>query len=137
MTSQIGEAAPGVDRRDEATLDRRVIAEFGKDDGGAVPEFVVALIAGFIEEAGAQVARMRNAGQRLDAPALKVIAHALRGSSMMLGAMRLGSLCEQIEWGAGQPGGLAKSVALLADVDREFVKVRAALGVELQGAGER
>jgi HPt (histidine-containing phosphotransfer) domain-containing protein len=136
MTSQIGEAPRGVDRLEEVTLDRRVIAEFGRGANG-VPEFVVALIGQFIAEAGAQVERMREAGQRVDAPALKANAHALRGSSMMLGARRLGSLCEQIERSAGQEAGFASPDALLSDLDREFVKVRDALRAELPGASER
>jgi HPt (histidine-containing phosphotransfer) domain-containing protein len=136
MTRQIGETPRGVDHLEEATLDRSVIAEFGRDANG-VPEFVVALIGQYIAEAGAQVERMREAGQRVDAPALKAIAHALRGSSMMLGARRLGSLCEQIERGAGQEAGFAGAAALLPDLDREFVKVRDALGAELQRAEKR
>jgi HPt (histidine-containing phosphotransfer) domain-containing protein len=137
MTSQIGGAPDAVDRRDEVTLDTRVIAEFGRGLGGAVPEFVVALVGEFIAEAAVQVERMREAGQRLDAPALKASAHGLRGSSMMLGAKRLARLCEQLEREAGQPGSFATPEALLSDLDQEFVKVRDALRAELQGAGER
>jgi histidine phosphotransfer protein HptB len=137
MTSHIGEAPQGVSRPEEMTLDARVIAEFGRGVDGAVPEFVVALIGDFIQEAAAQVERMREAGQRLDAPAMKASAHGLRGSSMMLGARRLACLCERLEREAGQPGSYARPEALLSDLDREFVKVRYALTAELQGAGER
>lgn len=136
MPSQIAETPGGVNHGEEVTLDRRVIAEFGRGQGGAVPEFVVALIGQFIDEASAQLERMHEAGQRSDAPALKAIAHALRGSSMMLGARRLGTLCEQMEIGAGQPG-FEGADALLSDLDQEFVKLRYALRAELQGSGER
>ena len=136
MTSHSG-VAPSVDgAHDVATLDRRVIAEFGVSDTGGVPEFVVGLIEQFLQEAGAQVEQLREAGQRVDAPTLKKVAHALRGSSMMLGAKRLGTLCAQLEHDAGLPG-FSKPEALLSDVDEEFVKVRYALRAELQGAGER
>ena len=137
MTSHIGEAPESANRPDEMTLDTRVIAEFGRGLGGAVPEFVVALIGEFIQEAAVQVERMREAGQRLDAPAMKASAHGLRGSSMMLGARRLARLCEQLEREAGQPGSYARPEALLSDLDQEFVNVRYALTAELQGAGER
>jgi HPt (histidine-containing phosphotransfer) domain-containing protein len=137
MTSHLGEAPHGAIRPDEITLDTRVIAEFGRGVGGALPEFVAALIAEFIEEAAVQVERMREAGQRLDAPAMKASAHGLRGSSMMLGARRLALLCEQLEREAGQPGSYVRPEALLSDLDLEFVKVRYALNAELQGAGER
>ena len=137
MTSHIGEAPHGAIRPDEITLDTRVIAEFGRGVGGAVPEFVAALIGEFIEEAALQVERMREAGQRLDAPAMKASAHGLRGSAMMLGARRLALLCEQLEREAGQPGSYARPEALLSDLDQEFVNVRYALTAELQGAVER
>lgn len=137
MTSHIGEAPACAIGPGEMTLDTQVIAEFGRGLGGAVPEFVAALIGEFIEEAAVQVERMREAGQRLDAPAMKASAHGLRGSSMMLGARRLALLCEQLEREAGQPGSFAKPEALLSDLDQEFVKVRYALRAELQGAGER
>jgi HPt (histidine-containing phosphotransfer) domain-containing protein len=136
MTSQTGVAPNCAERPDAVTLDRRVIAEFGRGADGSVPEFVVALIGQFIEEASGQVEQMRDAGQRADAPALKAIAHSLRGSSNMLGAKRLAALCEQIERGAGQPD-FSTAEALLSDVDQEFVNVRYALKAELQGAGDR
>ena len=97
---------------------------------------MIALIGQFIEEAGTQVEELREAGQRLDAPAIKAIAHSLRGSSNMLGARRLGALCQQLERVAAQPG-FTRPEALLSDLDQEFVKVRYALRAELQGAGER
>lgn len=137
MTSHTGDAPERVNPRDEITLDTRVIAEFGRGLGGAVPEFVAALIGEFIEEAALQIERLREAGQRLDAPAVKASAHGLRGSSMMLGARRLAFLCEQLERAAGQPGSYARPEALLSDLDQEFVKVRYALNAELQGADER
>jgi HPt (histidine-containing phosphotransfer) domain-containing protein len=134
MANQIA-AAPQAGAHD-VTLDRRVIAEFGVSETGGVPEFVVGLIEQFLAEAGGQVEQMREAWQRMDAPALKKLAHALRGSSNMIGAKRLGSLCKQLEHDAGAPG-FSKPEALLSDVDEEFVKLRYALRAELQGAGER
>ena len=136
MTSQIATQAEGLDRPEDLTLDRRALAALGRADGGVVPAFVAALIGQYIEEAGTQVEELREAGQRLDARAVKAIAHALRGSSTLLGARRLGALCAQLERGAGQPG-FTRPEALLSDLDQEFVKVRYALRAELQGAGER
>ena len=134
MTSQIGTAAPCA-HRDELTLDRRVIADFGNPAAG-VSGFVVALIRQFIEEAGAQVEELQEAGRRLDARAVRAIAHSLRGSSDTMGARRLSALCEQLEQGASQTG-FSRPEALLSDLDEEFVKVRYALKAELQGAGQR
>jgi HPt (histidine-containing phosphotransfer) domain-containing protein len=134
MTVSIGDAPDGLDRRDEETLDRSVIAQFDQCRTAGAPPLVVALIDQFIAEAGAQVATLCGP-ERLDPAALKAMAHGLRGSSMMLGARRLGALCERIELSAGRDR--AVSDALLSDLDQEFVRVRDALGAERQGAGER
>ena len=129
-------AAPDRVHCEEMTLDRRVIAEFCRGDGAPLPDFVVALIGQFIEEAGQQVEELREAGQRLDARAVRAIAHSLRGSSGTVGARRLSALCAELEQGAAQAG-FSRPEALLSDLDQEFVNVRYALRAELQGAGER
>ena len=134
MTCQIATACDDA-VREELTLDRRMIAEFG-NPGARVSGFVAALIGQFIEEAGAQVEELREAGRRLDARAVRAIAHSLRVSSSTLGAKRLGALCEQLERGASRPG-FSRPEGLLSDLDEEFVKVRYALKAELQGAGQR
>jgi CheY-like chemotaxis protein/HPt (histidine-containing phosphotransfer) domain-containing protein len=127
-----GAQAASPDDPDE-TLDRRVIAEFRQAGTGGVPEFMVALIDQFIEEAASQVEGLRDAGERSDGGALKATAHSLKGSALTMGATRLAALCKQMESQADrQPGGAVTS-ALLAQLDQEFVKVRHALEAERQG----
>jgi DNA-binding response OmpR family regulator len=127
-----GATAPS-ERYSDETLDRDVIAEFRGPTSDGVSEFMVILIDQFIEEAAAQLAVLRDAGQRLDGKALKSSAHSLKGSSMTMGAKKLAALCLQMEGHAARPPGDAVMSALMAQLDQEFVKVRNALEAERQG----
>jgi len=111
----------------DQTLDRSVLAQFRDDDDP--PDFVISLIDLFIQETESQVDSLRTAGHGSDMGTLKTIAHSLKGSSMTMGAKRLGSLCAQLEVRALHQDGTAIT-DLIADVDREFVNVRSALIAE-------
>ena len=112
----------------DQTLDRSVLAQFRGDEDDP-PDFVISLIDLFIQETESQVDSLRTAGNGSDMGTLKAIAHSLKGSSMTMGAKRLGALCAQIEVRAARQ---ERTVItdLIADVDREFVKVRSALIAE-------
>lgn len=118
------------------TLDRRVIASFRQGLPDGAPDIAAMLIDQFLEEAALQGARLREATERGDGAALKAAAHNLKGSSMTMGAYRLGALCSVIE---AQAGRAAESSTLITDVmaelDRELVDVRDALTAEQKGTG--
>jgi HPt (histidine-containing phosphotransfer) domain-containing protein len=120
----------------DETLDRRVIADFRQATPGGVPEFLLALIDQFIQEAASQLEMLRDAGRRLDVGAVKATAHSLKGSSMTMGATRLAALCSQVEDQAAGHSGGAATAALVRQLDQEFVKVRNALEAERQGASQ-
>ena len=121
------------DPTSEETLDRSVIGQFRQADTAGLPDFALALIDQFVEEAESQIVLLIDAGQRGDARALKTVAHCLRGSSMTMGAKRLGALCARMETHADEvaAGGTSD---LIQELDREFVRVRTALAAERQGA---
>ena len=117
---------PGTDE----TLDRSVLAAFHEADAPGSSDFTRMLIDQFLRDAASQVEMLKDAARRSDAPSLEATAHSLRGSSMTMGARRLGGLCAQMEGhAAGKTGGVAAEV-LLADLDREFTRVRDALALE-------
>jgi HPt (histidine-containing phosphotransfer) domain-containing protein len=118
------------------TLDRRVIAQFREADTPGAPDFSVMLIDEFIKEAGSQLELLRDARQRQDVRVLKATAHSLKGSSLTMGARRLGTLCSQMETHADRHPGGAVTSALMTELDQEFVKVREALEAERKGAGQ-
>ena len=133
------ETAPVANARDtssdpaEETFDRRVLEVFLEAGGPESSDFTLMLIDQFIAEAGSQVDKLRDAQLRQDAKVLKAIAHSLKGSAMTMGARRLAALCAQTEvQSALNPGG-DDCAQLMAEVDREFVKVRHALTAERRG----
>ena len=111
----------------DETLDRGVLAQFRYEDD--LPDFVISLIDLFILESTLQVDSLKNAAHPSNFRTLRATAHSLKGSSMTLGANRLGALCAQLEVRADQqdepviPG-------LIADIGDEFMKVRSALLAE-------
>jgi CheY-like chemotaxis protein/HPt (histidine-containing phosphotransfer) domain-containing protein len=106
------------------TLDRDVIALFCDRDG-ALSTFARALIAQFTREAESQAATLRDAVRSQDHDLLKMTAHSLKGSSLTVGAKRLGGLCRQLEDdGCRQP----EQAALVAALEEELVRVRKAFG---------
>jgi CheY-like chemotaxis protein len=117
---------PGTDE----TLDRSVVAAFHEADAPGSSDFTRTLIDQFLRDAASQIELLKDAARRSDAPKLEATAHSLRGSSMTMGARRLGGLCAQVEGNAaGKPDGVAAEV-LLAELDREFTRVRDALALE-------
>lgn len=117
---------PGQDE----TLDRSTLAAFRQGDAPGSFDFMRMLIDQFLQEAASQVEMLKDAARRSDAQGLEATAHSLKGSSMTIGARRLGGLCAQVESdAAGKPDGVAAEV-LLAELDREFLRVRDALALE-------
>ena len=118
--------------RHAATLDRHMIHGLLESD----PEMGAMLIEQFLQEAAAQADLLRDANQRDDRPALKSAAHNLKGSSMTMGATRLGALCVAFEAQATRPAGAEPAepmLDLLTDLDRELVNLRTALLTEREG----
>ena len=122
------------------TLDRRILASFREGLPDGAPDIASMLIDQFLEEAASQGEALRTAGQRGDAAGLKSAAHSLRGSSMTMGAMRLGSLCTAVESHAGRPAPSGDATTLmlelLGEIERELVNVRGALLVEREGVSQ-
>jgi CheY-like chemotaxis protein/HPt (histidine-containing phosphotransfer) domain-containing protein len=125
-----GAAAAGVRPDADETLDRSILAAFREADAPTSSHFTRALIDRFLLEAGSQVETLKDAGRRSDRQGLEATAHSLKGSSMTIGANKLAALCARVEGdAAGNRGGVAAEV-VLAEFDREFVRVRDALAEE-------
>ena len=117
-----GEDRPdAIDRRRLAVL--RAIAP--KDKG----RFVAELIDKFMEEAPRHLDRLRRAAREGDAAGCERAAHGLRGGAGSLGAAALAGLCAEIE-DTARAGSPAEAIGRLADLEREFLRVRRALETE-------
>ena len=84
---------PGTDE----TLDRSILAAFRQGDAPDSWDFTRMLIDQFLQDAASQVEMLKDAARRSDARELEATAHSLKGSSMTIGAKRLGGLCARLE----------------------------------------
>jgi PAS domain S-box-containing protein len=84
--------------------------------GGLDPDLLRSLFTMFAEQGREQLAKIDDALARDDRDALTAVAHALKGSAAVLGAVRLAELCERICQTA--PAGSAGDLQVLrADLD--------------------
>jgi DNA-binding response OmpR family regulator len=114
----------------DETLDRSILTAIRQADAPSPSHFTRMLIDLFLREAASQVEALKDAGRRSDRQEREATAHSLKGSSMTMGAKRLAALCAQVEDdAAGKPAGVAAEV-LLAELDREFTRVRDLLTAE-------
>jgi HPt (histidine-containing phosphotransfer) domain-containing protein len=117
-------------------IDPNVIAELRGLQSSTDPAFFNHLIELFIEETPHRLAALEAAIACSNAEALSHEAHALKGSSAHLGATRMDALCEILEE-QGRAGSITGAPALLAVLEEEFARVRAALEAERGSSNSR
>ena len=115
------------------TLDLATIDRFR--ESGA-PDFTRRLIDQFSAEVTTRVRSLHEAAAATDAAALKMIAHSLKGSSMVMGATRLAVLCAQVETELTTTPGSGIAPTLLIEIDRERVRLQAALSLQKDEIGQ-
>jgi CheY-like chemotaxis protein len=113
----------------DETLDRSALAAFD-DLGSGAFEFKRNLIEEFIEEAVSRVHTLKRAVQDRDDAALKATAHALKGTSLVIGANRLAALCAQLEHHVVRGSSRLVIAALAEAFDPELERVREALAID-------
>ncbi|MBL8472951.1 MAG: CHASE domain-containing protein [Rhodocyclaceae bacterium] len=86
------------------------------------------LLARFQTSAAEQAGNLRTAIADADAGAAGHVAHGLKSNARSVGAMRLGTLCEQLEH-AGKAGDLNALRAHLAEFDAAFAAANEAIGL--------
>jgi len=120
------ESAPG-----SSPIDRQVLGVFRDESQADGDGFLAELIGSFLAEAPLRIAGARQAVAKVDAAALRMAAHSLKGSSSTLGANNLASLCSSLEARA-KSGSVDKTASeLIGQVESEFERVREALEAEL------
>ena len=112
--------------REEPAVDPLIfqgLRELGGDDA---PEFLPALIGQFLKDVPASMSRMRAARDAGDLREMGRLAHRLKGSAGHLGALAMAKLCERAQR-AADLADADQCSRLLAELDRELIRVRAAL----------
>jgi HPt (histidine-containing phosphotransfer) domain-containing protein len=88
------------------------------------------LIDQFLQEADAKVEALREAARSQDGVAVKATAHSLKGSSLIMGAKRLASLCTRLEEGLADTTAGVIAPTLMSAVNAELMRVRRAFAAE-------
>jgi HPt (histidine-containing phosphotransfer) domain-containing protein len=107
-------------------IDTGVLAKLRRDCDSGEVTFSDELLALYLDELEPRLNAIRRAVEHRECKALAVAAHALKGSSALVGARLLTELCLRMER-AGRAGNVDMVRALMADLEREAVRVRQAL----------
>ena len=88
--------------------------------------FLRSFVDQYVDHAACRLAELRDAAERADAPALKALAHSLKGTSATMGASRVAAACAAVEEAAArgqavEPGELE---TLAAELERATVALR-------------
>ncbi|MBA2794573.1 MAG: response regulator, partial [Thermoleophilaceae bacterium] len=110
-------------------VDRSVLIALGEmsDDEDDLLRDLIEL---FLEQTPPQLLSLREAVEQADANALREAAHALRGSSVTLGAGRMTGLCRDLE-ALGSAGDTGPAADLVSRLEASFRDVSQALEAEL------
>jgi HPt (histidine-containing phosphotransfer) domain-containing protein len=95
-------------------------------------EFVIELIDIYLNEAPKQIQAIAAALTARACPALMIIAHTLKGSSLNLGARQLGALCLKLEE-LGRAGKSIPEGTGTAEIESEYENVKKTLLAFKQG----
>ena len=112
--------APGADRAEEESAPMNFARALEEYDGDR--EFLMELVNGFLEKAGAQIEIIRQALAEGNADAVKKEAHAMKGGAGILTAAALAGVALELET-IGKSGELATGAEILARLERELKKL--------------
>jgi len=98
------------------------IREYCGDEDDIVPK----LVELYLEDTPPRIVSLREAVGRTDVDEIKSIAHAMKGSSANIGALRMSALCAELE---SQDSSKDESAMdeLATEIEREFARAREAL----------
>jgi HPt (histidine-containing phosphotransfer) domain-containing protein len=115
---------------EEDPLDRSVLAGLRGLQEEGEPDILGELIGLFLTDAPPQLVALREAARAGDASSVEQVAHALKGSSGNMGAVRMGAICAELEE-MGRSEKLAAAPVGVSRLEEELGRVRAAFEEEL------
>jgi len=107
-------------------LDAEIYAELVSTMGGTTSDALRKIITFFLRDTTERLNTLKQALARQDAPLLFQIAHAMKSSSAMMGALHFSALCKQME-AHGKAGNTSGLEPLLTELTAEFARVQDAL----------
>jgi HPt (histidine-containing phosphotransfer) domain-containing protein len=116
-------------RRETEAIDRATLEALRDLQSEGEPDILIELIEMFLQDTPLRLAALGEAINRAAACDIASTAHAMKGSSANLGAMRMSELCLKLET-LGRADRVEGADCLLAQLEAEFLRVREALAVE-------
>ena len=111
---------------ERAVLDAARLAQIRALSRPGAPSVLGRVVKVFFESAPEQIASLRTAAQKGDAPRLREVAHSLKSASATLGATEFSELCRRLET-MGRESRLDGALAAVAALEQQFPAVRDAL----------
>jgi HPt (histidine-containing phosphotransfer) domain-containing protein len=115
----------------EEVLDQSVLASLRELQEEGEPDILEEVGGLFLKHAPDKISAIENAVEKKDANALKLAAHSLKSSSAYVGAMRLSTLCKDLEM-IGRSGSTEGAEEKSDALKMEFRRVKIALEVEIK-----
>ncbi len=111
-------------------VDRGAFDQFYDMWGDEAPQVIAEVVEMFLQNAPQFLTNLDDAFEKGDAAEVRRLAHTFKSNAGMVGARALAALCQQLE-DMGREGDLSGAAPVLADVRREYDRVRDALGAYL------
>ena len=131
LQRRIGETAhadaskqPG-NKVEEASVDYSVLDHLRSLQTEDDPHLLKELLEMFLDDTEERLGKLRAAVREEDAEGIRQESHALRGSSVNMGATKIARICKELEH-AGDSENLPEASELLGTLDQEFGSVRSA-----------
>ena len=103
---------------------------------GGERELLVELIDSFLETAPPLLVRLNQGLAQGNAAEVRAAAHTIKSSSKDFGATTLAELCQTLE-DIGKAGALEGTVELVAQIEAEYQRVKAALEIEREAKAQQ
>jgi two-component system, sensor histidine kinase and response regulator len=124
LGAKASDADPTAYVEEQAPLDESVLEALRDLQVEGDPDLLQELSELFMKEVPTELGALREAAQRGDAQEVERIAHTLKGSSANMGAVRMESICAELEERA-RSRELTDALAQISNLESEFARVRA------------
>jgi HPt (histidine-containing phosphotransfer) domain-containing protein len=124
-----GDAAAGGGATDP--LDQSVLMNLRELQEEGEPDILAELAELFLSDALPQLEALREATESGDASSIERVAHTLKGSCGNMGAIKMSTLCAELE-DLGHSRDLSRAPVLIERLEAEYGRVRPALEVEME-----
>ena len=131
ISAPVSNVQPRADAADDSPIKEAAlkdILELDRAGGGGI---FAGLIRIFLEESPAIVADLRNGTREDDAARITKAAHALKSSSLSVGAEPLAATCKELE-ALGRDGTTEAAATLMSEIEVRYLAVQEALDARLK-----